>query len=98
MPEPVGEEPEISSPAHDPLLPHLLAVFRHYSDLGFISFGGPGVHVVLLRKRFVDELKWVDPKTFTDLFSLGNALPGPGSFCVYTRTKLTLRFIQARLN
>ncbi|GEM12867.1 chromate transmembrane transporter [Rhodotorula toruloides] len=36
-----------------------------------------GRHVVILRKWLVP--KWVDETTFTDLFSLGNALPGPGS-------------------
>ncbi|KAN0063268.1 hypothetical protein ACQY0O_004432 [Thecaphora frezii] len=57
----------------------LVEVLRHYWDLGFVSFGGPGVHVVILRRRFVDRLAWVDSTTFTDLFALGNALPGPGS-------------------
>jgi chromate transport protein ChrA len=37
------------------------------------------VHVVLLRQRFVEQLKWIDLRTFLDLFALGNALPGPGS-------------------
>jgi chromate transport protein ChrA len=60
-------------------LADLWAVFAHYWDLGFTSFGGPGVHVVILRRRFVDKLKWVDETTFLDLFALGNALPGPGS-------------------
>ena len=55
------------------------SVFRHYYDLGLISFGGPAVHVIILRKRFVEQLKWLDERTFLDLFSLGNALPGPGS-------------------
>lgn len=58
---------------------HLTEVVKHYWPLGFISFGGPGVHVVILRKRFVDKLKWADSKTYLDLFALGNALPGPGS-------------------
>ncbi|WOO76461.1 Chromate transport protein [Vanrija pseudolonga] len=62
-----------------PLLSNLAAIARHYYDLGFTSFGGPGVHVVILRQRFVDRLRWVDEKTFVDLFALGNALPGPGS-------------------
>ena len=55
------------------------SIFRHYYDLGVISFGGPAVHVIILRRRFVDVLKWLDERTFLDLFSLGNALPGPGS-------------------
>jgi chromate transport protein ChrA len=54
-------------------------VVHRYWDLGLTSFGGPGVHVIILRKRFVDDHKWVDTKTFLDLFALGNALPGPGS-------------------
>lgn len=57
----------------------LAETVRRFWDLGFTSFGGPGVHVVILRKRFVDNLKWVDETTFADLFALGNALPGPGS-------------------
>jgi chromate transport protein ChrA len=55
----------------------LVEIFRNYFALGFISFGGPGVHVVILRKRFVG--RWLDATTFQDLFSLGNALPGPAS-------------------
>ncbi|KAK0524888.1 hypothetical protein OC835_005783 [Tilletia horrida] len=50
-----------------------------YWSLGFTSFGGPGVHVVILRHKFVDRLKWIDMTTYLDLFTLGNALPGPGS-------------------
>jgi len=46
---------------------------------GGIAFGGPGVHVIILRRKFVDRLKWLDTGTFNDLFTLGNALPGPGS-------------------
>ncbi|SPO27013.1 related to chromate transport protein [Ustilago trichophora] len=57
----------------------LVDTIRHFWDLGFTAFGGPGVHVVILRKRFVQDLAWLDATTFADLFSLGNALPGPGS-------------------
>ncbi|PWY97654.1 hypothetical protein BCV70DRAFT_202706 [Testicularia cyperi] len=57
----------------------LVETVRHFFDLGVTSFGGPGVHVIVLRKRFVNRLKWLDETTFADLFSLGNALPGPGS-------------------
>ncbi|KAG7530443.1 hypothetical protein FFLO_05042 [Filobasidium floriforme] len=53
--------------------------FRRYWYLGFTSFGGPGVHVVILKRTFVTTHQWLSPKTFSDLFALGNALPGPGS-------------------
>ena len=62
-----------------PLSQRLQSVARRYWDLGFTSFGGPGVHVIILRQRFVEKLQWVDERTFLDLFALGNALPGPGS-------------------
>ena len=52
---------------------------KAYWYLGFTSFGGPGVHVYLLHNIFVSKLRWVDEKTFTDLFTISNALPGPGS-------------------
>jgi len=65
--------------SHRPLAQRLKSVARRYWDLGFTSFGGPGVHVIILRQRFVDNLKWIDERTFLDLFALGNALPGPGS-------------------
>lgn len=52
---------------------------RAYWYLGFTSFGGPGVHVVIMHGIFVTKLNWVDQKTFTDLFSISGALPGPGS-------------------
>ena len=28
---------------------------------------------------FVENLEWLDATTFADAFTLGNALPGPGS-------------------
>lgn len=70
----------MSSAIPRPSLPiRIGSVLRNYIPLGFTSFGGPGVHVIILRERFVDRLKWVDERTFIDLFALGNALPGPGS-------------------
>lgn len=66
-------------PHREHLLTRLSSVLRSYAVLGFNSFGGPGVHVIILRERFVHKLKWVDERTFLDLFALGNALPGPGS-------------------
>jgi chromate transport protein ChrA len=74
---PTMSSTEIGS--HRPLNERLIAVARRYWDLGFTSFGGPGVHVIILRQRFVESLKWIDERTFLDLFALGNALPGPGS-------------------
>ena len=37
------------------------------------------MHVIIFRRKFVNQLNWLDTTTFNDLFALGNALPGPGS-------------------
>lgn len=47
-----------------PLSARLVETVREYWDLGFTAFGGPGVHVVILRRRLVP--KWVDETTYTD--------------------------------
>jgi len=50
-----------------------------FAPLGFIAFGGPAAHIAILRERFVTRLKWTDDQTFTELFGLCQALPGPTS-------------------
>lgn len=65
--------------ARPPFPTRLAEVLRHYLDLGLTAFGGPAVHIIILRKRFVDKYKWIDERTFIDLFALSNALPGPAS-------------------
>ncbi|KAL8276404.1 hypothetical protein RQP46_011202 [Phenoliferia psychrophenolica] len=61
-------------------LAKLIEVFLRIGPLGFIAFGGPAVHVILFRRLFVlSPEPWLDSTTFADLFSLGGALPGPGS-------------------
>ena len=58
----------------------LAEIIRRIGPLGFVSFGGPQVHVVLLRRLFVTSKQpWLDPVTFADLFALSGSLPGPGS-------------------
>ena len=68
-----------SRPPTRKLGPRLIETVRHFWHLGVTAFGGPGVHVVILRRLFVEKLEWLDATTFADLFTLGNALPGPGS-------------------
>lgn len=54
-----------SSPerAELPLLARLVDVTREYWSLGLTSFGGPAVHITILRKRFVPRV--VDETIFT---------------------------------
>lgn len=67
---------EVSAPQAS-LAARCAEVLRFYGPLGFVAFGGPSANIVLLRKMFVKDEKWLDDKTFTDLLALSSALPGP---------------------
>eukprot|EP00158_Paraphelidium_tribonemae_P003491 Partr_v1_DN26165_c0_g1_i2_m10177 putative transporter len=67
-------------PAHSrPLSVRLRETWKHFGHLGLISFGGPAAHIALLHALFVDGLHWLDDHEFSEIFAIGQALPGPGS-------------------
>jgi chromate transporter len=47
--------------------------------LGTIAFGGPAVHVAMLRDETVRRRRWLEDAEFLDLFGLVSVLPGPSS-------------------
>jgi chromate transporter len=47
--------------------------------LGFIAFGGPAVHVAMLREETVRRRQRLDDAEFLDLFGAVSVLPGPSS-------------------
>ena len=47
--------------------------------LGTIAFGGPAVHVAMLREETVRRRAWLDDGAFLDLFAAVSLLPGPSS-------------------
>src|SRR5277367_4394560 len=47
--------------------------------LGASAFGGPLVHLSLMREQLVRKRRWVEEATFVDFLSLANLLPGPTS-------------------
>ena len=47
--------------------------------LGTIAFGGPAVHVAMLRDETVRRRHWLDDHEFLDLFGAVSVLPGPSS-------------------
>ena len=49
------------------------------AKLGFIAFGGPAVHVAMLRDEVVTRRQWLDDREFLDLFGAVSILPGPSS-------------------
>eukprot|EP00592_Proboscia_alata_P007807 CAMPEP_0194360378 /NCGR_PEP_ID=MMETSP0174-20130528/7692_1 /TAXON_ID=216777 /ORGANISM="Proboscia alata, Strain PI-D3" /LENGTH=477 /DNA_ID=CAMNT_0039131817 /DNA_START=40 /DNA_END=1473 /DNA_ORIENTATION=- len=63
-------------------------VFKTYWMLGFIAFGGPQAHVAILRDHLVVQRNWMDEEAFTELFAIGQGLPGPTSTQLVVSTAL----------
>jgi chromate transporter len=54
-------------------------VFFAFLKLGLTSFGGPIAHLGYFRAEFVERRRWLDEKSYADLVSLCQFLPGPAS-------------------
>lgn len=68
----------------------LAVIAREWSKLGFIGFGGPPTHIVLLRRLCVQDHEWLKPEEFEDAIAATNLLPGPAStqLAIYCAWKL----------
>lgn len=60
-------------------LSRLAEVFLVALRLGVTSFGGPVAHIGYFREEYVNRRRWLDERTFADLFALSQVLPGPAS-------------------
>jgi hypothetical protein len=60
-------------------LQNLLEVANNYFPLGYVSFGGPAFHFMIMYDKFVNRLHWIDSQTFSELYAMTNALPAPAS-------------------
>jgi chromate transporter len=83
-PEPV---PPPGRDAAAALVP-LATVLREWGRIGCIGFGGPPIHIKLLRELCVERRKWLDAREFEDAIAACNLLPGPAStqlaiFCAW---------------
>lgn len=47
--------------------------------LGTVAFGGPVVHIAMMREELVRRRGWVSDERFVDLISATNLIPGPNS-------------------
>jgi len=54
-------------------------LIKHWTILGWTAFGGPAAHVGMFQKLFVERLRWCTALVFTELFMLGQCMPGPTS-------------------
>ncbi|WP_218938231.1 chromate efflux transporter [Parashewanella tropica] len=57
----------------------VISVFKQFFLLGWVCFGGPAAHIGYFRRRFVDELQWLDADRFAHILALCQFLPGPAS-------------------
>ena len=53
-----------------------ISIFWHFFILGLFSFGGPIAHIGYFRKKFVEELKWLNDEEFSKIVALSQFL-GP---------------------
>ncbi len=56
---------------------HLLTLFFSVFKLSACTFGGGFVIVPLMKKKFVDDLGWIDEDEMLDYVSIAQSSPGP---------------------
>jgi chromate transporter len=76
MPTPDPEPTTTAAPRPPRRLGEVLVVML---KLGTIAFGGPAVHVAMLREETVRRRHWLTDAEFLDLFGAVSVLPGPSS-------------------
>jgi chromate transporter len=59
--------------------PRLREIVREWGRIGCIGFGGPPVHIQLLRDLCVTRRRWLQPVEFEHALAAVNILPGPSS-------------------
>ncbi|TMU87596.1 chromate transporter [Bacillus sp. BHET2] len=60
-------------------LKSLIEILIISTRLGFTSFGGPVAHLGYFHEEYIRRRKWMDEKSYADLVSLCQFLPGPAS-------------------
>ncbi len=57
----------------------LASIAKVFLRLSLTSFGGPAVHVAMMRQEIVGRRGWLTDPEFLDLLGAANLLPGPTS-------------------
>lgn len=58
---------------------NLKEIVKVFGKLGIIGFGGPAVHIAMMRDEVVVKRKWMSEQHFLDLLGATNLIPGPNS-------------------
>lgn len=59
--------------------PPLRRIAREWTRIGFLGFGGPPAHIVMLRDLVVRRERWIDADQFEDAVAATGLIPGPAS-------------------
>jgi chromate transporter len=62
-----------------------------FLKLGCTAFGGPAVHIAMMRREVVERRRWLGEQAFLDLIGATNLIPGPNS----TEMAIHLGFLRA---
>jgi chromate transporter len=57
----------------------IINVAKLFLKLGFTAFGGPAVHIAMMRQEVVCRRNWMGEQQFLDLIGATNLIPGPNS-------------------
>lgn len=57
-------------------------LFREFAILSFVAFGGATALLPEMHRVVVDEHQWLDDTTFTHLYAIAQAAPGPNVLVV----------------
>ena len=57
----------------------LIELAKLFLKLGIIGFGGPAVHIAMMKDEVVTKKKWLSEQHFLDLVGATNLIPGPNS-------------------
>jgi len=73
--------PETDAPGPKPgsQSAELRELFRLFTRLGFVAFGGPAAHIAMMRTEVVEKRRWMSEEGFLDLVGASSLIPGPNS-------------------
>ncbi|WP_422486635.1 chromate transporter [Gudongella sp. DL1XJH-153] len=54
-------------------------IWKLFTKLGFLAFGGPAAHIAMLETEAIEKKKWLGRDRFMDFMGATNIIPGPNS-------------------